>query len=236
MIKEKTGVTRIDAEGEVFSIIGPPEAVAMAELAIRELIEKGYMSLAYENFTADFATVHPSSFPDIIGKQGAVIQKIKAECKVEIDIPSVPKNPPENKKFKISLVGSGEAVEKAKAVIESIVMYYHHEITHPGLVHEELDIQEWNYRFLIGRGGSEMRHIQNNYQVKVYIPRAGKSMNPKVVVVGERKDVDRAMLYIEKMLWQADQPKGRDRPDGAAAEEEEEDHEPWMDQYLYKRK
>ena len=34
-------------------------------------------------------------------------------------------------------------------------------------------------------------------------------MNDKVVIVGEPRDIDRAAKYIEKMMYGADQPKGR---------------------------
>eukprot|EP00971_Amphidinium_carterae_P298716 5934726-Amphidinium_carterae.1 len=77
LITEKTGINRIDTTGELVTITGPKEAVAMAENAINELIEKGYMSLAFDDFTESFVNVHPSGFPDLIGKKGAVIREIK---------------------------------------------------------------------------------------------------------------------------------------------------------------
>jgi len=239
MIQEKTGVSRIDTSGEVFTISGPPEAVAAAQTAIKELIEKGYMSMAFENFSDSFVNVYASSFPDIIGKQGSVIRKLKEELGVEINIPDVPggKNA-DSKKHKVSIAGSAVGVEKAKAVINDILMYYHHEITHPGQVHEEMEVADWAYRFIIGSGGSEMRHIQNNYKVRVMIPRE-TSANPKVVIVGEQDGVDRAKVYMEKLIWNAEnKSKGRDKEEGGADDGmgEEGADEPWMNAYLYKRR
>merc|ERR1712217_189124 len=53
-----------------------------------------------------FVAVHPSYFPEIIGKQGCVIRKIKDELGVSVNIPSdAPKNPPANKKYKVILAG-----------------------------------------------------------------------------------------------------------------------------------
>merc|ERR1719284_544468 len=45
LIQEKTGVSNIDTTGEIFTIVGKPQAVAEAEKAIKELVEKGYCSI-----------------------------------------------------------------------------------------------------------------------------------------------------------------------------------------------
>jgi len=236
LIKEKTGVKTIDTAGELCSIVGQPSEVALAIAAITELMEKGYMSLAFEDFEEDGVQCHPSCFPDLIGKGGAVIQAIKKEAKVEIDIPKVPPNSPASKKFKVSVAGSKQGVAQAKEIINSIIMFAHHEVTHPGFTHEEMAVEEWQYRFIIGKGGSEMRHIQNNFKVKVNIPRE-TSATDKVVVIGEPEDVSRAVKYIEKILFEAEQVKADPRADKAedtwGAEEPEE---AWMSPYMYKRR
>mmetsp|Transcript_80693 Transcript_80693/g.211832 ORF Transcript_80693/g.211832 Transcript_80693/m.211832 type:complete len:438 (+) Transcript_80693:92-1405(+) len=236
MIQEKTGVTRIDTSGEVFTITGPPAAVALAETAIRDLIEKGYTSMAFDDFAENFVKVHPSSFPDLIGKEGCVVKAIKKETGCEINFPDVPKNSAGNKTYKVMLAGSAVSVEKAKDIINDICTYYHHPVTHPGQVHEELDVEEWCLRFIIGKAGSEMKHIQHNWKVKVNVPRE-YSANQKVVIVGEKDPVERAKTYIEKLIWNAqNQSKGRDKQDTAAADfDDEGPEEDWMKQYLYKR-
>ncbi|CAE8599879.1 unnamed protein product [Polarella glacialis] len=206
-------------------------------MAIKELIEKGFMSLAYADFKEDGVQVLPSSFPDIIGKQGIIIRKLKEELGVEVSIPETPKNSAPGKKFKVTIAGASEKVELAKQVINDIVMYSHHEITHPGVVHEEVEVPDWAYRFVIGKAGSELRHIQNNYKVKVNIPREDSACQ-QVLVIGEPGGVERAKVYIEKLLWNAENAsKGRDKQetsggDGYGDEEPEED---WMKSYMYKR-
>ncbi|CAE8648461.1 unnamed protein product, partial [Polarella glacialis] len=236
MIQEKSGVTRIDTSGEVFTIMGPPQAVAMAEHAIRELLEKGYTSMAFEDFREELIPLHPSVFPDLIGKQGCVIKALKTELGVEISIPEVPKNAAPGKKFKVSVAGSIAAVEKGKQVVLDIAMFGHSEATHPGVSHAEIEVPDWQYRFLIGKAGSELRHIQNNYKVKVNIPR-DHSACQNVVVVGLEGDVERAQVYIEKVLWNAEnQSKGRDREDKTIGDGyTEEPEEDWMKAYMYKR-
>merc|ERR1719446_1867605 len=92
MIKEKTGVKTVDTSGGVCTIIGEREAVGLAEHAVKELIEKGFTSLAFENFQEHGVMVHPCHFPNIIGEKGCIIQAIKKEAKCEVGIPEVPKN------------------------------------------------------------------------------------------------------------------------------------------------
>jgi len=239
MLQEKTGA-HIDTSGEVFTVTGPPDGVSQAEQAIKELIDKGYCALEYEDFSEHFVAVHPSYFPEIIGKQGCVIRKIKDELGVSVNIPSdAPKNPPANKKYKVILAGKAADVEKAKEVINDIVMYYCHPITHPDQVHEEVEVPNpWCISFIIGKGGCELRHIQKNYNVKMNVPR-DQSVNKNVVIVGERWNVDRAKAYVEKVLWNAEHaPRGRDKGEGTADDGwgDEEDVEDWMKDYLYKRR
>jgi len=236
LIKEKTGVKTVDMSGEMCTLVGSPEAVAMAEHAVHQLIEKGYMSLAFDDFEEEGVPVHPSAFPDLIGSKGAVIQVIKKEAKVEIDIPAVPKNGPAGKKYKVTLAGSKAAVALGKEIIESIVMYGHHPVTHPGLTHQEMEIEEWRYRYLIGSKGSEMRHIQNNYKVRVNIPRETSECQ-NVVIIGEPRDVERTVKYIEKVMYEADQPRGRGAPEKSADDGQDEGpEEDWMKAYMYQRK
>jgi len=237
MIQEKTGA-KIDTTGEIFTITGPPAAVGQAEAAIKELVDKGYCAMQYEDFAENFVNVHPSYFPDLIGKQGAIIREIKDKLGVEISIPSTPANATTAaKKYKVGLAGSTANVEKAKNVINDIVMYGHAEITHPGQVHEELEVDPWAYKYIIGKGGSELKHIQHNWKVKVSIPRE-HSANQKVLIVGEADQVERAKTYVEKVLWNAeDASKGRDRSDNQGGDfwGDEEEEEDWMKAYLYKR-
>lgn len=234
LIQEKTGVNRIDTTGGIFTITGEASKVAQAELAIRDIIDKGYTSLAFDDFQENFVQVHPSSIASIIGDKGVIIRKMKDELGVEVSMPQVPKTTKSSKKYKIMIAGSAEKVEKAKATINNIVMYYHDEVTHPGEVHEECVVEEWMYSYIIGKGGSEMKHIQRNYKVKMYIPREF-SANQNVVIVGERNDVDRAKAYVEKVLWKAvNEPRGREKVDDGDTWGNEET-EPWMEQYMYKR-
>jgi len=235
LIQEKTGA-RIDTSGEIFTITGPPAGVREAEVAVRDLVDKGYTALEFDDFQENFVACHPSYFPEIIGKGGVVIRKIKDELGVAVKIPEAPKNPPAGKKYKVMLAGKNTSVEQAKEVINEIMMYYHHPITHEGMVHEEIEVASWAYSYIIGKAGSELRHIQNNYKVKMNIPR-DHSLNQHVVIVGEPHGVERAKVYVEKLVWNAEHaPRGRGAADQAEDTWGDEGaEEPWMKEYLYKR-
>jgi len=238
MIQEKTKVTRIDTAGGVFTISGSGPAVEQARDAIEQLINRGFCSLLYDDFSENYINVHPQYFPDIIGKGGVIIQKIKKELKVEVSIPQgVEMDVKASKKYKVTLAGSSKQVEEAKEVLNSIILYSHHEITHPGIVHEEMEVENFALKYIIGKGGSEMKHIQKNWDVKVSIPRE-HSANQKVLIVGEPSNVERAKAYVERVLWNAENQVrggGRDKQDEGDAWGDEEEEEPWMKDYIYRR-
>ena len=52
--------------------------------------------------------------------------------------------------------------------------------------------------YLVGKGGSEMKRIQKDYKVKMYILR--ESANQNVVIVGERNDENQAVPSVMKLI------------------------------------
>eukprot|EP00746_Dinoflagellata_sp_MGD_P162208 gnl/MRDRNA2_/MRDRNA2_89659_c0_seq1.p1 gnl/MRDRNA2_/MRDRNA2_89659_c0~~gnl/MRDRNA2_/MRDRNA2_89659_c0_seq1.p1 ORF type:complete len:429 (-),score=132.19 gnl/MRDRNA2_/MRDRNA2_89659_c0_seq1:99-1295(-) len=233
---------KIDINGEVVTITGPEDGMPVAVTAIKELCEKGFCGLAYgSDFQEQAMQVHPIYFSELIGKEGCVIRAIKDQLKVELSIPKTPPNAKVRemtKKMKVGFAGKKPDVEKAKEVVNDIMMYYHHPITHPDLTHKELEVEPHQTRFIIGKNGSESRHIQNSYKVKMYIPNE-HSANDKLVLVGEELNVERAAKYVESAILGAEmQVKSGGRGGGEQAEDYwgEEQHESWMDQYMYKRK
>merc|ERR1712061_845414 len=123
---------------------------------------------------------------------GAIVIALKDQLHVEVSFPDTKTVKP-GKKVKVTIAGAQKNVEKAKEVINDIIMYGHHEITHEGMVHEEVEVEEWAYAAIIGKKGCELRHIQKTFKVNVNIPRKihennkvlDISENQNVVVVGE---------------------------------------------------
>jgi hypothetical protein len=242
MLKEKTGVTNIDTQGGVAVISGPQEAVAKCAKQIKDLITKGYCELQFEDFSEQFLQAVPSQFHELIGAKGAVVRQLKEQLGVEVQFPDQPpkgmgKGQAE-KKLKIAIAGPKDKVTEAKAVMTEILTHHHSELTHPGEVHEECEVESWLYAFIIGPKGSELKHIQQNFKVRVFIPR-GTEEQP-ILVVGLPQSVQRACKYIQKIAEEA-----KHRPTGSGGRGDqgygdmdvvEDDYEPWMDEFMYKRR
>merc|ERR1719262_1320810 len=233
---------KLDVQSDTVSITGPEDGMPIAIQAIKELCEKGFCGLSYgSDFQEQAMNIHPIYFSELIGKEGSVIRAIKDQLKVELSIPKIPQNAKVRemtKKMKVGFAGRKPDVEKAKEVVSDIVMYYPHEVTHPGLVHKELEVEPHQARFIIGKGGSESRHIQNSYRVKMYIPNE-QSANDKLLIVGEPLNVERAVKYVKNCIESAEtRAKSGGRGDSGGAEDfwGDEEHESWMDQYMYKRR
>merc|ERR1711988_1933311 len=141
-------------------------------------------------------------------------------------------------KAKIAIAGNKNQVNEAKAVMTEILAVHHSELTHPGEIHEEVQIPPMYYSYIIGPKGSELKHIQSNFKVRVFIPR-GDEEQP-VLVVGLANNVERAVKYIEKTCENAaNRPtggRGQDTDGSYMDYDDEGPMEDWMQQYMYKRK
>lgn len=215
LIKEKTDVKSINIEANIVRIEGKPDAVALAQQAVEEVMQKGFTSLMCCGFKSDEVEVPSISLPDLMGKEGCIVNVIMEALLVQIDMPEV--TVPAGscpKKTTVTVAGKAENVEMAKNILNDIVMYYHHEVTHPGWVHEDIEVEQWKYKCITGEAGSELQHIEQNYKVRVRIP-SDETLNKNVVVVGEKGDVDQAVAYIHNLLAKAIEPGGQGASDKA---------------------
>lgn len=147
--------------------------------------------------------------PDIIGKAGASIKAIQQHTGVKISTPSgytktsasgetiVPS------KVKIVLAGPKDKVAIARSLILDLTKYFHTPVTHPGVVHAELEIPSNYFNYIIGSKGSEIKHIQANYKVAVYIPGA-ESAHENLLIVGEEAAVQNAEKHIHRLIEKVD--------------------------------
>lgn len=147
--------------------------------------------------------------PDIIGKGGASIKAIQQHTGVKISTPSgYTRTAPSGEtivpsKVKIVLAGPKDKVALARSLILDLTKYFHTPVTHPGLVHIELDIPANYYNYIIGSKGSEIKHIQANYKVTVYIPGA-ESSHDQLLIVGDEAAVQNAEKHIRRLMEKVD--------------------------------
>ncbi len=137
----------------------------------------------------------------MIGKGGVVIRALQQHTGVKITTPANTSKADGTAatKIKINLAGPREKVTEARNLIKEITKYYHTPVTHPGMVHSELDVPAHYYNYIIGAKGSEIKHIQANFKVNVYIPNA-ESNNTNVLIVGEPANVASAEKHIQKLM------------------------------------
>eukprot|EP01035_Chromulina_nebulosa_P021473 gene21473-27812_t len=158
------------------TIIGAKENVVKAKKAVIDLVTKGYTALlAGEDFRETQVTVHHAYLPEIIGTKGSTVKTIQDKLNVRITIPN---NLPGNTTLKIGVAGLKDDVIKTKALIKELVQFHHTEVTHPG---------------------SEIKHIQANFKVSIYIPNE-YSLSRNILIVGLPSNVDHAKRYILKII------------------------------------
>lgn len=223
------------------TVSGTAEGVVAAIKIIKELNSKGYSkALEGDNFNESAISVKYSFLSELIGKNGSCIRAMQDKTGVKI---SIPPNSDAKTKVRIGLAGTAEGIIEAKSIMGEIMTYFHSEVTHPGVIHQTMDVPERMYNVIIGSRGAEIKHIQNNFKVNVNIPNADSAIK-EVLVVGLKSGVDGAVKYIEKIVANLTQEEAK--AESIATEqqsawndqgdsEDASGSEPWMDQYAYNR-
>lgn len=106
-------------------------------------------------------------------------------------------------KVKIGLAGSRDKLTIARNLILELIKYQHTTITHPNIIHIEMEIASHYYNFIIGSKGSEIKHIQANYKVTVIIPN-NESGHENLLILGEETNVLNAEKHILKVIDKAE--------------------------------
>jgi polyribonucleotide nucleotidyltransferase len=177
--------------------------------------------------------------PEIIGKAGANIKAIQERSGARVVVPSSPSAAPGAKDrgenlTKIAIAGPREGVALAKEIIKEITEVFHHPVTHPGVVHNTVEVPERYYNVIIGAKGSEIRHIQNNFKVSVKIPNETTSFRD-VMVLGQPAECEAAIRYIQKLVEKVQEKEQMRENEKFAGDEEEAYDEDLMNRYVYSR-
>lgn len=233
--KDRDSSALVDVE-----VIGSQDwEVNAAIKAVKDMASKGYCALlAGENFSEGSITVHSTFLPELIGKGGGVLKTLQNHYNVKITVPQVPRDSKTD--CKVMVVGDKKDVKRAKECIKVLCKYHHTEITHPGMCHDEMELDASVHGYVIGYKGSMIHHIQKNYKVAIHIP-GPYSLHEHVLVVGEPDDVRRAVIHIQKEVEKALEPKqtqeeviAAEATAAVATDQEEEALEPWMEAYIKK--
>lgn len=238
---------KLDIANEMVNITGPKDGVDACMKAITDILTKGYASFTFgDDFAEEKLKINPRQVADLVGPGWQNVNAIKAKLNVEIGILDAPKpgtvlpktgpaSKQQQKKATVVIGGHAGDVKKARVVIEQLLTKFYHEITHPDMIMKEIECDPWYLNMVIGRGGSEIKHMQNSWGVKVYIP-SETNGNENIVVVGHESSVQKTEKHIASILWSAaNKPQRGEERFGGGDDGDDDVEEAWMADYMYKR-
>lgn len=181
---------------EVVTIRGPSRGVAKAYQELEALLD-----FEMENGHKSIIKVPAEHVSRIIGKNGDMINDIRAEYGVELDFlqKSTDAKVQESGEVELEITGSREAIKNATKKVNDIVAEA------SDFVKESLDIDSKYHRTIVGSGGRKLREIiakagGEEYRNKsVDVPNANSESNV-IKVEGPKKFVDIVVKEINKIV------------------------------------
>ena len=188
-IKEETGCT-IDipsgsSESNIIVITGYKDKCEVARKNILK-IESEMASVVTKEIAVP-QNLHVS----MIGVGGKLIQSVMNECgDVHIHIPSK-----EEQSDKITIRGVPEDVEKAEQALKKVAeerleMSFTSEIT----------AKPEHHRFLIGKGGLNVKQIRESTGARIMFPAAGDEKQDLITIVGKQDAVEKAKQMLQQKV------------------------------------
>lgn len=187
-----------DSDSDSITIIGKQENVrkarALIEEKVKELIkvEEDHVEIAHSLHTA------------LIGRGGAIIKQIRADCGgVIINFPE--SNAKKADADKITLKGPREEIEKAKKELIKLAAEKN-EMSYS----EEVPAKQEYHRFLVGRNGNNVNTLRDQYNVRILFPSSNTKDNNNnkdkpqsqdvITIIGTETNVKAVRVEIEKTL------------------------------------
>ncbi|XP_033253814.1 vigilin-like [Drosophila miranda] len=175
-IEEREGQNNIRIEG-------PKEGVRLAQLELQEKIDK------LENEKSKDVIIDRRLHRSIIGAKGEKIREVKDRYRqVTITIPT----PQENTDI-VKLRGPKEDVDKCHKDLMKLVK----EIQESSHI-IEVPIFKQFHKFVIGKGGANIKKIRDETQTKIDLPAEGET-NEVIVITGKKENVLEAKERIQKI-------------------------------------
>jgi predicted PilT family ATPase len=189
-------------------VTGPPPNVEDAKKALMEKLEELEAEKANKEAKSFMVKVEikPEYHPKIIGRKGAVINKLREDHDVNINLP--PKDSPDDSI--ITITGYESNAYAAKEAILKIVNDFE------SMVKEEVEISSRVHSMIIGRRGTGIRKIMSDYNVDIKLPRPGDANPDLVSVTGS--DEDQVSSCVKHLL--------------SMAEDFMDDADDWMGEYI----
>merc|ERR1711962_1119200 len=192
-------VPAADQQSDIILVSGVPAHVEKAKQGLAEKLEKLELEKE-ERIKRSFEVtveVDPEYHPKIIGRSGGVINKLREDYKVNIQLP--PKGS-ENEEV-ITITGlEADALAAKKAILKIVNQY-------ESMIKEEVHIDPRVHSMIIGRRGRTIRKIMDDYKVDIRLPRDGDDDPSLVVISGDEESVldciDHLKLLEEEYIQDA---------------------------------
>ncbi|XP_060810715.1 vigilin [Amyelois transitella] len=184
-LKDETGVViNIENEGNhVIRIEGSHQGVADAERELREMVMK------LENERTKEVYVDHRYIKSLIGVRGEKIKEIREKFdRVLITLPDQGQ-----KRSPIKLRGPQEDIEKCEKFLHKLLK----EIAESSYV-QEVPIFKQFHKFIIGKGGVNLRKIRDETQTQIDLPAEGDDSDV-ITVRGKRENVEEAVKRIQQI-------------------------------------
>uniref|UniRef100_A0A182QEE9 K Homology domain-containing protein n=1 Tax=Anopheles farauti TaxID=69004 RepID=A0A182QEE9_9DIPT len=172
-----------EKDAKPIRIEGPAEGVAKAQ---RELLEK---IAKWENEKEESIIIDHRLFKTIIGAKGETIREIRERHnQVQIVFPG-----PNDKSDIVKIRGMKEDVDRCHKYLTQYVK----ELQKSSFV-MEVPIFKQFHKYVIGKGGANIKKIRDETQTKIDLPAEG-DQNEMIVITGKRENVKEARERIQKI-------------------------------------
>lgn len=129
-----------------------------------------------------------NSIPSILGAKGANVQQMTATHNVNIKIPDRESRKEGETEVTLTLSGLPEGIAAAKAEIVSLLP-----------VSEEIPLPASMHRFVIGKKGAGISKIQEDFNVRLEIPRPEEARDV-IVVRGKQENIAKVRKHLEDRM------------------------------------
>lgn len=177
-----------DQKLDVIKVTGAPQNVVDAKEAIAERVkdlEKDREDRELRSYEMKIE-IDPEFHPKIIGRRGAIINKIRTTHGVQISFPR--KEDPESNVIRIQ--GYEDAAKAARDEILKIVGDYNE------MVKEVLPLDARIHSRIIGQRGRHVRQIMEDYKVDIKFPREGDTDMNHVTIMGKEDCVEACKEHL----------------------------------------
>jgi rRNA processing protein Krr1/Pno1 len=132
----------------------------------------------------------------IIGPKGATLQQIQSGSGAVVDMPKR-----ETASSKINITGTPAQVAVAKNAIESLVERGFSNLTHPGILSDDLTVDPKLVGIILGKNAQTLKTIQQKTNTRINLPDKGTSAKTaKITIVGEKDGVKLAKATLKQLI------------------------------------